>query len=161
MSKIKVADFYYGAALSVLFNNSNSKITAALIESDDNRQLYGLMTDKNECQLFIKYRSAKIDTKTKDYYSWLFSLTERDKSEIQALIDKGYNLVLVLVCGVAGLSDSELALIDKEQVKELISMGKDSITISRKKHERAYRILVGGGRENAMQVTANRFEELF
>ena len=161
MSKIKVADFYYGAALSVLFNNSNSKITAALIESDDNRQLYGLMTDKNECQLFIKYRSAKIDTKTKDYYSWLFSLTERDKSEIQALIDKGYNLVLVLVCRVAGLSDSELALIDKEQVKELISMGKDSITISRKKHERAYRISIGGGRENAMQVAANRFEELF
>ena len=54
MSKIQVVDFYYGAALSVLFNNSNSKITAALIESDDNRQLYGLMTDKNECRLFIK-----------------------------------------------------------------------------------------------------------
>jgi hypothetical protein len=161
MSKIKVADFYYGAALSVLFNNSNSKITAALIESDDNRQLYGLMTDKNECHLFIKYRSAKIDTKTEDYYSWLFSLTERDKSEIQALIDKGHNLVLALVCGVSGLSDSELALIDKEQVKELIDLEKDSITISRRKGEHAYRISIGGGRENAMQVAANRFEELF
>jgi hypothetical protein len=29
MSKIKVADFYYGAALSVLFNNSARKISAA------------------------------------------------------------------------------------------------------------------------------------
>jgi len=119
------------------------------------------MTDKNECRLFIKYRSVKIDTKTEDYYSWLFNLTERDKSEIQALINEGHNLALALVCGVAGLSDSELALIDKEQVKGLISMGKDSITISRRKGEHAYRISIGGGRENAMQVTANRFEELF
>ena len=119
------------------------------------------MTDNNECRLFIKYRSAKIDTKTKDYYSWLFSLSESDKSEIQSLIDEGHNLILALVCGVAGLSDSELALIDKEQVKELMDLGKDSITISRKKHERAYRISIGGGRENAMQVAFNRFEELF
>jgi hypothetical protein len=77
MSKIKVADFYYGAALSVLFNNSDSKISAALIESDDSRQLYCLTTNNNECRLFIKYRSDKIDTKTEDYYSWLFGLTER------------------------------------------------------------------------------------
>ncbi len=136
--------FCYGAALSVLFNNSNSKITAALIESDDNRQLYGLMTDKNECRLFIKYRSAEIDTKTEDYYSWLFNLTERDRSEIQALINEGHNLVLALVCGVAGLSDSEIALIDKEQGKGLIDMEKDSITISRRKGEHAYRISIGG-----------------
>lgn len=161
MSKIKVADFYYGAALSVLFNNSVRKISAALIESDDNRQLYCLTTDNNECRLFIKYRSARIETKTEDYNSWLFNLTERDKNELQALIDKGHNLVLALVCGVSGLSDSELALLDKEQIKRLIDLGKGSITISRKKHERAYRISIGGGRENAMQVAFSRFEELF
>ena len=154
MSKIKVADFYYGVALSVLFNNSRKKISAALIESDDNRQLYCLTTDNNECQLFIKYRSAKIETKKEDYNSWLFNLTERDKDEIQAVIDKGHNLVLALVCGVAELSDSELALLDKEQVKKLLDLGKTSITISRKKHERAYRIPIGGGRENAMQIAS-------
>jgi hypothetical protein len=69
--------------------------------------------------------------------------------------------VLALVCGIAGLSDSEFALIDKEQVKKLINLDKDSITISRRKHERAYRISIGGGRNNAMQITANRFGELF
>jgi len=161
MAKIKVADYYYGAALSVLFNNSVRKISAALIESDDNRQLYCLTTDNNECRLFIKYRSAKIETKKEDYSSWVFNLTERDKNEIKAIIDEGYKLVLALVCGVTGLSDSELALLDKEQIKKLLDLGKDSLTISRKKHERAYRISVGGGRENAMQVAFNRFEELF
>ena len=161
MSKIKVADFYYGAALSMLFNNSTSKITAGLIESDDNRQLYNLTTDKNESRLFIKYRSAKINTKTEDYSSWLFGLTDKDKNEIKALIAEGHNLVMALVCGVAGFTDSELALIDKVQVEELIDLQKDSITISRRKGEHAYRISIGGGRENALQVKASRFEELF
>ena len=50
---------------------------------------------------------------------------------------------------------------DKDQIKQLNSLGKSSITISRKKNERAYRISVGGGRENAMQIKTNRFEELF
>ena len=160
MSKIKVADFYYGAALSVLFNNSNKKIRAAIIESDENRQLYDLMTN-NTCRLFIKYRSRKQDTKTEDYSSWMFSLTTRDLNELRSIIDNEHNLVVALVCADTELSASELALIDKEQVNELINLGKDSITISRIKGEHAYRISIGGGRENAMLVTANRFDELF
>ena len=161
MSKIKVADFYYGAALSVLFNNSNKKIRAAIIESDENRQLYDLMTNNNTCRLFIKYRSRKQDTKTEDYSSWMFSLTTRDLNELRSIIDNEHNLVVALVCADTELSASELALIDKEQVNELINLGKDSITISRIKGEHAYRISIGGGRENAMLVTANRFDELF
>lgn len=161
MSRIKVADFYYGAALSVLFNNSNSKISAALIESDENRQLYNLMTDNTECRLFIKYCSNRNNRITENYNSWSFGMTPRDKSEIKNLIGEGHNLVLALVCGVEGFSDSELALVDSEQVKELIDLDRDSITISRIKGEHAYRISIGGGRENAMLVTANRFDELF
>lgn len=161
MSEIILTDFYYGAALSVLFNNSVRKISAALIESDDTRQLYCLTTDNNECRLFIKYRTMRNETKTEDYNSWVFNLTERDKNEIQSLIEEGHNLVLALVCGVAGFSDSELALLDKEQIKRIIDLGKGSITISRKKRERACRISIGGGRGNAMRVAFNRFEELF
>lgn len=158
MSKIKVADFYYGAVLSMLFNNH---INPALVEGDDDRQVYDLTTDTGECRLFIKYRADKQDTKTLDYNSWLFTFTDSDKSEIQRYIEGGYNLLLALVCGVEGLSNSEIAVVDKDQIKQLNSLGKSSITISRKKNERAYRISVGGGRENAMQIKTNRFEELF
>lgn len=158
MSKIKVADFYYGAVLSMLFNNH---INPALVEGDDDRQVYDLTTDTGECRLFIKYRADKQDTKTLDYNSWLFAFTDSDKSEIQSYIESVYNLLLALVCGVEGLSNSEIAVVDKDQVKQLNGLGKSSITISRKKNERAYRISVGGGRENAMQIKTNRFEELF
>lgn len=158
MSKIKVADFYYGAVLSMLFNNH---INPALVEGDDNRQVYDLTTDTGDCRLFIKYRANKQDTKTQDYNSWLFVITESDKNEMLDYINNGYNLILALVCGVEGLSNSEIAVLDKSQIEELVRMGKNSITISRKKNERSYRISVGGGRENAMQVRSNRFEELF
>lgn len=96
-----------------------------------------------------------------NYNSWLFTLSDSDKIEIQNYIDNGYNLVLALVCGKAGISGSEIAVLDKREVKELIGLGKSSITISRKKNERAFRISIGGGRENAMQIRANRFVELF
>ena len=158
MSKMKIADFYYGAVLSMLFN---SHIKPALVEGDDDRQIYDLTTNTGECRLFIKYRADKEKRKTEDYSSWVFNLTDSDKQEILSYIDNGYNLVLALVCGVAGLSDSEIAVIDKDQIKELLALGKSSITISIKKGEHAFRISVGGGRENAMKIKTNRFEELF
>lgn len=158
MSKIKVSDFYYGSVLSMLLNNH---ITPALVEGNDDRQVYDMTTDTGECRLFIKYRANRINTKNPDYNSWLFTFSESDKDEIKNYIDNGYNLVIALVCGVEGLVDSEIAVLDKEQIKEMDSLSKNSLTISRKKNERAYRISIGSGREKAMQIKTNRFEELF
>lgn len=158
MSKIKVADFYYGAVLSILFNN---KIIPALVEGDTDRQVYDFTTNNAEFRLFIKYRADKQSTKTDNYNSWLFSLTESDKSEILGYIKDGYNLVMALVCGVAGLSESEIAVLNKDEINKIINMQKTSITISRKKNERAFRISIGGGRDNSMQIKANRLDDLF
>lgn len=156
VSKINVRDFYYGAVLSILFRNN---INPVVVEGDDDHQGYDLTTDTNECRIFIKHRADKQETRTVDYSSWVFSLTDSNRKLIQNYIDSEYNLVLVLVCGVAGLSGSEIALLDIDQIKKII--GKSSITISRKKNERAYRISTGGGRENAIKIQANRFDKLF
>ena len=136
-------------------------VKPVLLESDENRQVYDLATDNGECRLFMKYRRDKQDTKTQDYSSWTFVLTDSDKEEITGYIQEGFNLIVALVCGVADLAESEVAALDRDQIQELIMLDKNSITISRKKNERAYRISIGGGRENAMLVRANRFEELF
>lgn len=158
MSRIKVSDFYYGAVLSMLMSNG---VRPVLIESDTNRRVYDLTTDNEDCRLFMKYRADKLDIKTQDYNSWSFNFTDRDKDEIRRYINEVYNLIIALICGVADLADSEVAVLDKEQIQELIALDKDSITISRRKNERAYRIPLDGGRENAMLVKYNRFEELF
>lgn len=52
--KFKEADFYYGAVLSLLFNNG---IDPALVESSNSRQIYDFTTDNVDFRLFIKYRT--------------------------------------------------------------------------------------------------------
>ncbi|NLJ40992.1 MAG: hypothetical protein GX352_05200 [Clostridiales bacterium] len=158
MSKIKISDFYYGAILSMLLNNG---IRPILVESGQNRQIYDLGTDRNNCILFMKYRADKQDTKTPNYKSWVFTFTDQDKLEIKNYIRKGSNLMVVLICGVTDLSESEVAVIDQSETQKIFELGKGSVTINRIKHEMYYRIPIGGGRENAMLIRANRFEELF
>ena len=102
----------------------------------------------------------KQGTKKPDYSSWLFAIAD-DKSELQKYIDEGKNLLLALVCGSSELDKSQLAILDKSQIQDILSREKTSITISRIKGEKAFRISVGGGRENSIQVKCNRFEELF
>ena len=158
MSKIKVADFYYGAVLSMLFNRH---VNPALVESDDNRQIYDLTTNNGSCRLYIKYRADRIRTKTEDYNSWQFGFSQSEIDELKNYMNSNINLSMALVCGVEGLSESEIAVLDKKEINELLKLDKKSITISRKKNERAYRISLGGGRSAAIQVKANRFEDIF
>lgn len=158
MSKIKVADFYYGAVLSMLFNKH---INPALVESNDDRQVYDLTTNNGDCRLYIKYRTDKQNTKTSNYNSWQFIFTKSEVDELKEYISKRYNLSIALVCGLDGLRDSEIAVLDKGQIEEILSLNKLSITISRKKNERAYRIAIGGGRDLSIQVKTNRFDDIF
>ena len=158
MSKIKVADFYYGAVLSMLFNRH---VNPALVESDDNRQIYDLTTNNGSCRLYIKYRADRIKTKTEDYNSWQFGFSQSEIDELKNYMNRNINLSMALVCRVEGLSESEIAVLDKKEIDELLKLDKTSITISRKKNERAYRISLGGGRSAAIQVKANRFEDIF
>ncbi|GEB77837.1 hypothetical protein SIN01_21820 [Sporolactobacillus inulinus] len=70
-------------------------------------------------------------------------------------------MVLALVCGSKDLVNSELALLNKEQILQIINAGKMSFTVSRKKKEKCYRIRIEGSRESALKVKYNSFEELF
>lgn len=158
MSKIKIADFYYGAVLSLLFSKN---ITPAIVENDINRQVYDITTNSKDCRLFIKYRTSRQKVKKANYSSWLFTFTEYDKMEIKEYIEQGFNLLVTLVCGVEGLADSEIAVLNKNEITKIMGQDKSSITISREKYERAFRVAMGGGRANSLKIKTNRFEELF
>ena len=158
MATIKVADFYYGSVISMLLNNG---IKPVLIEGNDDRQIYDFTTNQVSSRLFVKYRADKQPTTTENYNSWMFSFTQSDLDELHQFIDVGIKLVLALVCGSKNLSDSELALLDNDDVKQILDKGKSSITISRCKGERKYRISVGGGRSKSMRINCNRLQDLF
>lgn len=157
MSKFKVADFYYGAVLSMLFNRG---IAPALVESNNDRQVYDFTTNNNDFRLFIKYRARGRIGKNGDYRSWQFVFTAEDIAKIyDGYLDEERNLLLVLVCGEEKLDGSELAVINSEEIKQCIGNGKTSLTISRVKGEKAFRISVGGGRSNSIKIPFNRLIE--
>lgn len=157
MSKLKVADFYYGAILSLLFNN---KVTPALVESGEDRQVYDFTTNHIDFRLFVKYRAERTSLKSEEYYSWTFTLLN-DYKEITGYINDGYNVLLALVCGNSDLKDSELAILQADDIAKILSLEKKSITISRKKRERSFRIAVGGGRDNSIVIKSNAIDQIF
>ena len=153
MSKLMESDFYYGAVLSTLLNNG---ICPMLIEGGADRQVYDFTTDEKEIRMFVKYRSAPIETKTEDYFSWQFVFSEKDLREINSYLKSNKEFSLGLVCGASKLNKSQYVVVEREVVEELFSQRKTSLTVSRRKNERYFRISIGGGRENSIKVKANR-----
>ena len=158
MSKINVFDFYYGAVLSILFSRH---INPALVECTLDRQIYDITTNHTNIRRMIKARTDKMPTKSLGSTSWSFSLTQADIQDMTTYLREGYNLVLVLILADKNLRDSELALIDCEQVQRLLELGKKSICISKAKHEHSYKIAVHHSRMSGIRIPTNRFDELF
>ena len=152
MAKLREADFYYGAVLSTLLNKG---FRPALIEGGDDRQVYDFTTDDREFRMFIKYRSTPIDTKTEDYFSWQFILTDNDLAEINQYLQSGKEFSLGLVCGAESLKDSLYAVLRNDQIEQLLEQGKTNFTISIRKRERYFRIPISGGRSEAIRVKAS------
>jgi len=155
MAKLRTADFYYGCVLSMLFNNG---VIPTLVENSQERRIYNFLTDNGDVILFIKYRSNCNQTKKRGYKSWTFTLTNDDVKKIEAYMDnlKDKTLRLVLVLGMMNLGDSELAILDPEEIKTLIVSGKNHFTITRQKNERAFRIIMEGSRSNSLKIPTNR-----
>ena len=152
MAKLRESDFYYGAILSTLLNNG---ICPMLIEGGTDRQVYDFTTNDKEFRLFAKYRSAPINTKAEGYYSWQFVFSDKDMDEIKAFLNSGKGFSIGLVCGADTLNQSQYAVLKRDNIEELIKQGKTSVTLSRKKGEHAFRISIGGGRENSLKIKAN------
>ena len=126
-----------------------------LIEGGTDRQVYDFTTDMKDFRMFAKYRSAPNATKTAGYSSWQFVFSNDDLAEIKQYLNSGKNFSLGLVCGSDPLNQSEYAVLHRDAVDELLQQGKTSITISRKTGEHAFRVSVGGGRENSLKIKAN------
>lgn len=77
-------------------------------------------------------------------------------SEIHNSLENEHTFSLGLICGRPDLVNSEYVVLRKDDIKKVLDDGKTSLTISRMKGERSFRISVGGGRENSFQVKANQ-----
>lgn len=153
MSKLKEADFYYGAVLSTLLNHN---ICPALIEGGNDRQVYDFTTDNTDFRLFVKYRSNPVGTKAHDYSSWNFSLSNSDIKEISDYLNLKLVLSVGFICGEQPLHKSQYAVLHADDIRRIVASGKTSITLGIKKGEKAFRLFIDGKKENAILIPTNR-----
>lgn len=151
MGKMSQADFYFGASLSVLFNN---KMRPALVENGTNRRIYDLSTDNGDFKIFMKYRT-KPGTDNEEITSWQFQFNREEIEELSNNLNE--TVLLILICGKEDLRNSELAILDNNEIRQAVcESGKNSLTIGRRKHARNFYISMGGGRINDLLIKANK-----
>ena len=145
MCKLRTCDFYYGAVISML---NRSEITPTLIETqEDSRRIYAISTDYADYKLLMKYR-CKISGKKDNYSSWNFNIaTDKDILEKYLANNESFN-------------DSKLAILDADQIRQILDLKKESFTISIRKKEQYFRIPKNGKRSEAMMIKCDRMSEL-
>lgn len=153
MGKMSQADFFFGAALSVLFNNN---MVPVLVENGSDRRIYDVTTNDGDFRLYMKYRK-KPSTDNEFLTSWQFIFSQEEIEEFKNKCKE--NIRLILICGKENLKNSEFAVLYNSEIKEAIcDSEKNSITIGRKKHARNFYISMRGGRKNDLHITANRLD---
>ena len=157
MSKIRSADFYYGAVLSKLLTRGADPI---MIEGGQDRRIYEIRKKDISFTLFVKFRTRRERSTEEGLNSWKFSIKE-DMPLLREQMKKNKNLVLALLCASENLGESELALLDCNEVNRLLFLDKESISISRRSGEKYYRIANGPDREDSFEIKANRINDFF
>jgi len=152
MAKLRAADFYYGAVLSNLVNKG---ICPMLVLDGIDRQVYKCTTHDDHFLLFLKYRSAPNNTKSVGYQSWHFVLSPNDTTELREYITQDTKLSVGLICGGKKLSDSEYAILHKNEITTILGLGKGTITISRK-NPVEYHISIGRGKTQNIIINTDR-----
>ena len=130
MPKYQQRDFYFGAALSLLFRYNNDS-RPSLIESIDNTtQVMRMQTDTSkEFYVYMKYTTSCKYTKKENLNSWSFQISEKDKTAIKEIKDSGFPLYLFFICGMdEEMKTGEIAIITGSEYDKISH--KNSLTIN-------------------------------
>jgi hypothetical protein len=154
MTNLNQSDHYYGAALVYLFREH---IKPALINIGESRQEYEFTTNnRNDFVLFLMYRVERSNLKD-NYYSWNLGDIRSDLNDLAKKTGNGKRPILGVVClrkkrqkDEVDLKKTELAFLFPEDIEKIKE--KSSITITRMKREKEFRVLLGGKRDNSLKV---------
>ena len=84
MAKLKKNHFYQGAILDALCQYNPDASPVLMSHEDEPRQVYKVMTNTSqECILFFKYASPKMNGKNEEDISYLFTFSDDDKQKLK------------------------------------------------------------------------------
>lgn len=170
MSKLTAEDFYYGAFLSALLNNSpDGKPCLFDDPGSDSRRIYRLETNHNgEAFFYCKYRTSP--SKSNDGLLWTFQFTDEEVKTLQNLHNRNEQLRIVLICAKKCITKSELAIVNSDEAFDCLGIErgvkKYSISIKYLKNKHGLRMYGSGrsdkvdGKDNTLVVRRNRIKHL-
>lgn len=159
MKKLNQYHFYYGAILNAVLE-CNLDASPTLLEVTDKRGVYKIITNtsKREYIMFCKYAFQQ-DNKTKNYQSWKFYFSEKDKKCLQKYYDEKYPVFIYFLCGasVDNLIGSEIAVCTYEEYCAI--MYKRTITIGIEKNKSYFNLHTEKQRSTAMRLSRERIRQ--
>jgi hypothetical protein len=123
---IKEFEFMHGGVITRLLRKDIPlQMTLVETSSNDSKAVYKILSQNNrELTLYIKYRSRP-EPRKKEGNTWFFNFTQKNLNELS--LYKDGNFMIALVCGNDDkLNDSEVCLLDKQQVISCINIESES-----------------------------------
>lgn len=163
MPKLQLQDFYFGLAISSLFKYNKDASPSLIDQVNDVGQLWRISTNtSDDFQVYIKYTTKERNTKNPLLTSWGFPLTEKEKERINIALQSPEPLFILLVCGLKGFNDSEIAVLTTRDYKKITH--RKSISISVKKDSdtskpRNFNIQLSKKASDFFPVERNRIEK--
>lgn len=163
-NSINKSDFYYGTFLTKVLDNGNKP---ALVSKNDGRGIYKLITNKDEYLLYIKYATKN----NKNHRRWAFNYTDNNIEEIKQYMGEGENIIFAYICAYDDLRNSEIAIVELEELKKCIDPEcernqSNRVTIYKKPHSPVLRMYGTAradkkeGKDNTIHLERNRINQL-
>lgn len=158
MLYLRKNDFIYGAILSALISN---RYKTVLIDGDsDEKRVYKFTSDSEEdFYAYFKFSMIPKEAKKKKDISWQFTFNEEEVENIQSKLIYDKHLKLFLLCGKREYKDSEIAVLEPEEILDSLfdeSDNKKSVTV-RKEHCSNYYYVARKGKDD-IKVPSNRID---
>ncbi len=163
MPKLQLQDFYFGVAISALFKYNQDASPSLIDQVDDLGQLWNIATNtSDDFQVYIKYTAKKVSVKNPNQTSWSFNLSDKEKDRIAIALQKPEPLFIILVCGLKGFNNSEIAVLTSDDYQKIsdrttiyLSVRKDT----EKSRPRNFDIQLGRKRSDCFPIERNRIEK--
>ena len=159
MPKLQNVDFYYGAALNMIFRYNKDAMTS-MVETTDYKQVYKLTTNKSKQDFIIIMKHSSPNNRIKtDYMSWQFKLSDIDRECLRKYHNEHLPTFMMFVCLSENLSGSEILIVNYEEIEPIID--KNSIIIGIEKYKNYALMFIEKAKTNALHIPRNRIEQPF
>lgn len=163
MPKLQLQDFYFGVAISALFKYNQDASPSLIDQVDDVGQFWNIATNTSEdFQVYIKYTAKQRHIENPNQTSWSFPLTDKEKARIDVALQKPEPLFIILVCGLKGFNNSEIAVLTSDDYKKIANRTNIYISVRKdteKSRPRNFDVQLDRKRSDCFPIERNRIEK--